>query len=353
MSSSAGVAAEQAARTAGKTFFVLPANGLDEDLRHRPQQIPAGQLVGCDSVQDYCTLVLAGDADAADDSAASADAAAAAAATAATASSSVVRLASSTGSGRGRGLVATEALHTDTHLFAERGLVVLQSKNEKVENAIEFAFAVERMADAPMGVLLDLCNAFDEEEIEVIDAAVAAEHEALRPPTQRRLSAVLLNKLVGIYCSNAMALSSSAACGMFPLMAMANHSCDPNTEFSSRDGGQYIRAFARREVKEGEELMQSYLSEEDLEKGVEERQELLEEGFGFTCMCVRCVLETIQLNENGSGNSSDDDDGAAVDSGDDDGDDGGSRGSEGDAEADEPSSSASSTRGGKRQRTKE
>jgi hypothetical protein len=106
-------------------------------------------------------------------------------------------------------------------------------------------------------------------------------------------------------------------------------------------------------VKEGEELMQSYLSEEDLEKGVEERQELLEEGFGFTCMCVRCVLETIQLNENGSGNSSDDDDGAAVDSGDDDGDDGGSRGSEGDAEADEPSSSASSTRGGKRQRTKE
>ena len=170
MSSSAGVAAEQAARTAGKTFFVLPANGLDEDLRHRPRHIPAGQLVRCRSVQDYCTLVLAGDADAADDSAASADAAAAAAATAATASSSVVRLASSTGSGRGRGLVATEALHTDTHLFAERGLVVLQSKNEKVENAIEFAFAVERMADAPMGVLLDLCNAFDEEEIEVIDA---------------------------------------------------------------------------------------------------------------------------------------------------------------------------------------
>ena len=116
--------------------------------------------------------------------------------------------------------------------------------------------------------------------------------------------------------------ASSATCGLFPVMAMArsqpwvaclrslqaqhaeppgsvvqvNHSCDPSLEFSARDGGRYVRAFATRAVKQGEELAMSYLTEAELAKGVEERQELLFEGFGFACVCRRCLVEAMQLD---------------------------------------------------------
>jgi hypothetical protein len=104
-----------------------------------------------------------------------------------------------------------------------------------------------------------MCNAFGA-EIDVVDGALVAERAAASAPTQ--LSVDELNQLVGVWCSNALGMSaSSGTCGLFPVMAMVNHSCDPSLEFIARDGGRYVRAFSRREVAQGEELSMSYLGE--------------------------------------------------------------------------------------------
>ena len=76
--------------------------------------------------------------------------------------------------------------------------------------------------------------------------------------------------------------------------AMTNHSCDPNCEFTSSEGGRYIREFATRDIKEGEELTISYLEPDDLLKDAEERKDLLFESFGFECVCRRCLIDTLK-----------------------------------------------------------
>ena len=62
--------------------------------------------------------------------------------------------------------------------------------------------------------------------------------------------------------------------GVFPLHAMTNHSCDPNCEFTAGEGGKYIREFAKRAIKKGEELTISYLHDTSA-KPVHERREYL------------------------------------------------------------------------------
>ena len=78
--------------------------------------------------------------------------------------------------------------------------------------------------------------------------------------------------------------------------AMTNHSCDPNCEFTASEGGRYIREFAKSDLKKDEELTISYLTPEQLQKGVEERRDLLFENFGFECVCRRCLIDVLKLD---------------------------------------------------------
>ncbi|KAJ3296659.1 hypothetical protein HDU79_006070 [Rhizoclosmatium sp. JEL0117] len=72
--------------------------------------------------------------------------------------------------------------------------------------------------------------------------------------------------------------------GMFPLVAMLNHSCAPNCSFvSSTHGKMIVRTL--RPVKEGEELCVSYV---DLCTPRDERRGKLLETKHFWCACSRC-----------------------------------------------------------------
>ncbi|KAJ3045762.1 hypothetical protein HDV00_007888 [Rhizophlyctis rosea] len=78
------------------------------------------------------------------------------------------------------------------------------------------------------------------------------------------------------------------AVGMFPLVAMLNHSCMPNCAYVGIAHGQML-VRTLRPVAEGEELTVSYV---DLYAGREERRGKLLETKNFWCECERCVEDS-------------------------------------------------------------
>lgn len=75
---------------------------------------------------------------------------------------------------------------------------------------------------------------------------------------------------------------------VYPTISKVNHSCFPNTyAIAPEDGpGQLI---CLRSLSSGEELRVSYLTDVRLASPMQLRQELLGEGWEFSCRCVRCV----------------------------------------------------------------
>ncbi|CAM9281887.1 unnamed protein product, partial [Discosporangium mesarthrocarpum] len=84
--------------------------------------------------------------------------------------------------------------------------------------------------------------------------------------------------LVDISCSN-----NILGVGMFPLVAMFNHSCRPNCTFVFQGGKMELRVID--EVSRGTELTLSYI---DLIQSTQDRQAELLSTKDFLCRCARC-----------------------------------------------------------------
>ena len=94
----------------------------------------------------------------------------------------------------------------------------------------------------------------------------------------------LIDKLLLIGDTNSQAFESGVA--LFPLAAMANHSCHPNCGHSTRQGGE-MRYYAQRAIAAGEEVTISYLGGLWAKSSRERRSALLLEKC-FFCNCDRC-----------------------------------------------------------------
>jgi hypothetical protein len=94
----------------------------------------------------------------------------------------------------------------------------------------------------------------------------------------------------GIWLTNCIALSPSTS-GTFLLTSRVNHSCIPNVEVEWCAERQMIGAFARRDVKAGEELVRTYFEHPVGHRLVEARRKYLAAGWAFECACLRCVNE--------------------------------------------------------------
>ena len=90
--------------------------------------------------------------------------------------------------------------------------------------------------------------------------------------------------------SHALSASSSASqhvgFGLFPLCSILNHSCYPNTIYTSHLSSLSMRVI--REVAAGEELTVNYVG---LYGGRWERRRELRDSKKFDCRCRRCVLQ--------------------------------------------------------------
>jgi len=76
---------------------------------------------------------------------------------------------------------------------------------------------------------------------------------------------------------------------VFPLMALVNHSCDPNAKVRFQCGADGARAelVALRPILRGEEVFHSYI-DKNLPSGV--RGKKLTDIYGFKCRCSRCSV---------------------------------------------------------------
>ncbi|WRT69965.1 uncharacterized protein IL334_006956 [Kwoniella shivajii] len=70
-----------------------------------------------------------------------------------------------------------------------------------------------------------------------------------------------------------------------PLLALSNHSCDPNACVVYPNGGRWMELIAIRDIKPGEEILTSYI---DISCPYHIRQSDILERYRFKCNCVLC-----------------------------------------------------------------
>lgn len=73
---------------------------------------------------------------------------------------------------------------------------------------------------------------------------------------------------------------------LYPLMAVLNHSYNPHGRYNREAADATIVLTVVRDIVEGEEILTSYLSDQDM--GLMERRASLMAWLGTECMCSRC-----------------------------------------------------------------
>lgn len=82
-------------------------------------------------------------------------------------------------------------------------------------------------------------------------------------------------------------IGSNTVSNVNNVFSLFNHSCAPNIIHKS--SGKLSFCKTSRRVKKGEQLFISYLSPYEMELLKEHRQEKLRSGWGFDCLCKKCV----------------------------------------------------------------
>jgi hypothetical protein len=75
--------------------------------------------------------------------------------------------------------------------------------------------------------------------------------------------------------------------GLWPEFALLNHSCAPNVSVTVVKGAMLVHATDT--LQPGDELATSYLGRAVMSP-LQQRRQLLQDGYGFTCACPRCAL---------------------------------------------------------------
>ncbi|MCJ1456206.1 hypothetical protein MMC28_006566 [Mycoblastus sanguinarius] len=110
-----------------------------------------------------------------------------------------------------------------------------------------------------------------------------------------------LSPFMGIVKTNAMPLGANASSGgIFPKCSRFNHSCCSNAEYSWCAKFGVERVFAVKDIREGEEISVSYLSEPFWATPRTERQRHLLDKFNFHCCCDVCSQNTEETSANDS-----------------------------------------------------
>lgn len=93
----------------------------------------------------------------------------------------------------------------------------------------------------------------------------------------------VLHKLYGIICTNCISLEDMI--GLYPVLAMINHSCVANTVYTLNTETNSVILRAKRRLEAGEEITLCYT---DLWVGQPHRRIKLSKTWYFDCKCPRC-----------------------------------------------------------------
>ena len=87
-------------------------------------------------------------------------------------------------------------------------------------------------------------------------------------------------------------LTLTVGFGFYQRFGFLNHSCEPNVEIQTsnpKTGEKVIYALSA--IARDDQLQISYVDSDRLQLSVQERQKIVVETFGFSCICARCIRE--------------------------------------------------------------
>ncbi len=124
------------------------------------------------------------------------------------------------------------------------------------------------------------------------EASVRRFYEGCSKRLRDRLAFDDFLRLYRVCETNAHTASAVDGMGVFPLVAMLNHACDPNSTYVSAEGTTMV-VKTTRSVAKGEELTVGYTT---AFLPVAVRQRVLKARYGFACTCARCAPTAVDLS---------------------------------------------------------
>lgn len=113
---------------------------------------------------------------------------------------------------------------------------------------------------------------------------VSSRHRSIDPKEETVFSCDGFIQFCRIMDSNALGHPDLGVASLFPLAAMAQHSCDPSCCYTTLPSGECI-FIARRSIRSGESVSISYI---DPFQSKEQRQSALQSKYCFSCDCALC-----------------------------------------------------------------
>jgi len=157
--------------------------------------------------------------------------------------------------GKGRGLVATKSAESGSLIIKEKALLVL---------------ARDQATEA--GVKSELSKLSKKDKNRIFGLRGKAEG-----------SSTVRDK----FLNNAINTDGEDF-GLFPTIAIINHSCCPNAVWGSTEKPSELEVRVTEPVKEGDEVTVNYIGDRCLLLTPGQRQEILEATWGFRCCCQAC-----------------------------------------------------------------
>jgi hypothetical protein len=214
--------------------------------------------------------------------------------------------------GKGRGLTATRALRCNELVLHEECAFLRMAKRQCVKcgNAAHDLSSCESEAAAlaktfgadsvgllgqffvDKTVLPLLFRLHMHEGAKEDEANVRRFYDGCSKRLRDRLEWEDFVKLYRVCETNAHTASAVEGMGVFPLVAMLNHACDPNCTYVATEGVRMV-VKTTRSVVQGEELTVGYTT---AFLPVTIRQRVLKARYGFTCTCSRCAPTAVDLS---------------------------------------------------------
>ena len=199
--------------------------------------------------------------------------------------------------GKGQGLVATAKLPVGTTVIEESPILIAE-KNEDVL----FPFNMQQ-------VINNFRRLTDKQKNQVL----SLNDPGPNSPLGKKLPSVLAHgtdpKVLRIFAGNCILLCAHPEMnvnksGLYMTISRINHSCAPNVVWSwlLKDKSRSVKQLrVIREIKEGEEILASYLVDGNRFPSRGERQMKLRATWNFTCNCEVCSLTGEELKKNEDG----------------------------------------------------
>jgi hypothetical protein len=210
--------------------------------------------------------------------------------------------------GRGRGLFATRDLHTGDVILAEKSFCVVFGEEGGALSAMTYDLRDDRVRVFPAGLcravvqkLLDnpsqvakVMDLYGDYRCPEIEKKGGGDGEGEEVVDVFQVHDIVARNAFGpgpapslAYCRHQDgSQNSTASAGLWVMASYTNHSCVPNAEKEYIGDLMILRA--TREIREGEEVVQSYVQ---VDSDFEGRSKALGDTWGFKCECKLCVAE--------------------------------------------------------------